>query len=119
MPARALRPYAHDAASRRAVLDTRRAADPIRRLYKTKTWQWTSRSVRVRDPFCKIGLCVKRFGAPAASEVSDHIIPAREYIDQRGGDESAFFDESNLQGACKACHDAKTARECGFAGDHG
>jgi hypothetical protein len=40
---------------------------------------------------------------------------ARKYVDQHGGDESFFFDESNLQGECKPCHDATTARECGFA----
>jgi Fe-S cluster biogenesis protein NfuA len=40
----------------------------------------------------------------------DHDIPAEEYVAQHGGDARYFFDDKNLQGACHACHSAKTAR---------
>jgi 5-methylcytosine-specific restriction endonuclease McrA len=53
------------------------------------------------------------------SAIADHIIAARKHIAQHGGDPSLFFDENNLQGVCKACHDAKTAKECGGAGGAG
>lgn len=117
MPARAFRPYAHDAVLRRQRIDIERADDPIRKLYQTPAWRATSRAVRIRDPFCKIAkLCVQRFGMPAFSAIADHVMPARRYIEQCGGDQSFFFDMANLQGICKADHDAKTAREVGFAG---
>jgi hypothetical protein len=29
---------------------------------------------------------------------------------------SYFFDDSNLEGVCKACHDSTTAKEVGWAG---
>jgi 5-methylcytosine-specific restriction protein A len=40
----------------------------------------------------------------APSTVADHIVPHK-------GDRKLFFDLKNLQGACKPCHDAKSARE--------
>lgn len=49
------------------------------------------------------------------STVVHHVIPARKYIDQHGGDESVFYDDTNLEGVCKPCHDAHTAKEVGFA----
>jgi len=42
-------------------------------------------------------------GAPAT--LVDHIVPHR-------GDVELFWDESNWQGMCESCHNAKTA--CGF-----
>ena len=121
MPARAIRPYAHDSAARRQRIDVQRSDDPIRKLYRTRAWNDPNGGTRIqvlkRDPFCKIAkLCVKRLGRPDFSNVVDHIIPADKYIAQNGGDQSYFFDMTNLQGICKADHDAKTAGECGFAG---
>ena len=46
-------------------------------------------------------LCV-RCGRPA--QVVDHIVPHR-------GREQLFWDESNWQALCKACHDRKTGEE--------
>jgi 5-methylcytosine-specific restriction protein A len=112
VPARAFRPYAVDPVEKRRVFDTSRLTDPIRKLYQTKLWRAVRRIVLVRDPFC--GLCPE--SAPQQlSTVVHHIIAARKYIEQHGGDESFFYDENNLQGVCKPCHDAHTARECGFA----
>jgi 5-methylcytosine-specific restriction protein A len=51
-------------------------------------------------------LCVRcqAKGRLEPSTVVDHIVPHR-------GDQKLFWDESNWQGLCKLCHDAKTARE--------
>ena len=116
MPTRAIRPYAHDPAQRREKIDRERANDSVRKLYKTPAWIQTSKAVRARDPLCRIAkLCVQRKGSPAPSAVADHVIPARQFIAQNGGDPRFFFDMNNLQGSCKADHDAKTAVEAGFA----
>jgi 5-methylcytosine-specific restriction enzyme A len=94
----------------RKQFDQRRSDDPIRKLYSTKGWQATRRLVLYRDPLCK--LCKVAF-----STIADHVIPARKWIAQHGGELESFFDDSNLQGICKPCHDAKTAKECGWAGN--
>src|SRR5258708_2691345 len=109
MPSRALRPYAHDPAVQRKKLDVQRADDPIRKLYKTASWRQTRILVLFRDPTCKT--CKK-----VPSTVADHIIAARKYVAQHGDDLGMFFDQNNLQGSCKPCHDAKTATEVGWAG---
>jgi 5-methylcytosine-specific restriction protein A len=112
MPARAFRPYAADPVAKRERFDAQRIDDPIRKLYQTKTWRAVRRIVLARDPFCMIH---PADGVPALSAIVHHVIAARKYVDQHGGDEGFFFDESNLQGVCKPCHDAHTAKECGFA----
>ncbi len=66
-----------------------------KRGYGGKTWKWTRRRILMRDPFCKAG-CGR------ASTEADHVVPKTD----GGGDE-----DSNLQGLCKPCHSAKTARE--------
>ena len=108
MPARASRPYASNPVERRAKIDLERADDPIRKLYRTKTWRATRLVVLFRDPICK--RCNQ-----ASSTICDHVINARQYVSKHGRDLSYFFDENNLQGICQPCHDAKTAKECGFA----
>jgi 5-methylcytosine-specific restriction protein A len=76
-----------------------------------RTWQKLSKIVLARDPLCKIAkLCVTRAigrnGAilllPSPSSVADHIVPK-----SKGGKDEV----SNLQGACKRCHDHKTRTE--------
>jgi 5-methylcytosine-specific restriction protein A len=122
MPVRALKPcvkpgcgrlncseHTRDQQEERRRFDQGRAADPIRRLYFSAVWLTTRRIILFRDPICKI--CGVAF-----STVADHKIPARKYVAAHGGDVESFFDESNLQGVCKSCHDAKTAKECGWAG---
>lgn len=108
MPRRA--PIAQPARFQSADRDRerRRRAGGLRRLYDTAHWRERTRpAVLAQDPFCKIAtLC----GGNALSTEADHIIPAAEYVAQHGNDWRRFFDLSNLQGACKADHTAKTAR---------
>jgi 5-methylcytosine-specific restriction endonuclease McrA len=76
-------------------------------------WAWRGRHgarrrVLARDPLCRIAiLCVGR----APSVDIDHIIRAELYIEMHDGDESFFFDEENLRGACHEDHARKTSLE--------
>ena len=53
-------------------------------------------------------LCVRceAVGLITAAVVVDHVVPHK-------GDKVLFWDRSNWQSLCKACHDAKTASEDG------
>ncbi|WP_337513237.1 HNH endonuclease [Ruminococcus sp.] len=62
----------------------------------TSRWQRISRQYLRQHPLCV------RCGRPA--QVVDHIVPHR-------GREQLFWDESNWQALCKACHDRKTGEE--------
>jgi len=119
MPARALRPCAkcgaltaerfcaaHLGEPRRATqaYDAARASDPVRRLYGTRRWRFTSREIIARDPLCKE--CGRE-----PSALADHVVPAEEYVAQHGGDAELFFDQENLQGLGVDCHAKKTARD--------
>lgn len=116
MPARASRPYAFNRPLAQAKIDRERADDPIRKLYRTPTWRATRAAVIYRDQHCqKCGALICVNGSPIRGAVADHVINAHKYVAQHGNDPSYFFDESNLQGICQPCHDAKTAKECGFA----
>jgi 5-methylcytosine-specific restriction protein A len=86
--------------------DKERQSDPIRKLFDTVRWHWTRLNVLARNRICVI---CKSW----AAEECDHVIPARKYIAQHGGDMNRFYDESNLQGLCKPCHSRKTATEDG------
>jgi 5-methylcytosine-specific restriction protein A len=86
--------------------DAERNKDPIRKLFNTVRWKWTRLNVLSRDRICVI---CKSW---AASE-ADHVIAARKYVQQNGGDMDRFYDMSNLQGLCKPCHSSKTATEDG------
>jgi 5-methylcytosine-specific restriction enzyme A len=122
MPTRALRPCSkagcpnnHDCAihvkakfeftqEAKRKFDKERQQDPQRKIYKTAAWRRVRQAVLQRDPLCTLAIkCVERFGQPIASEVVDHRVPIRS-----GGD---AWDTNNLQGACKPCHDHKTATE--------
>jgi len=81
--------------------------DPLKRLYNCARWQATRLVVLARDSVCMA--C-----HAWASEVVHHVIDARVWV-ERGND---FYDESNLIGWCKNCHDAHTARTGGWAGAH-
>jgi 5-methylcytosine-specific restriction protein A len=78
----------------------------------TGVWRRLRLIILIRDPFCMIGtICDpadpttgKRVGRRAPSNEVDHIIPAALRPD-------LFYEETNLQGACKACHSHKTATE--------
>ena len=102
----------HDKDERKAF-DAARRSQPHRRLYNTPEWKRVRNYIIGRDPLCCIAdVCVEQDGHPASSQVVDHIVRATAYMAQGGN----FFDVDNLQGACVRCHDAKTAREVGFAG---
>lgn len=58
------------------------------------------------NPLCRIH---SENGIVKAAEVIDHIIP-------HAGDQGLFWDKSNWQPLCKACHDHKTATEDGAFG---
>lgn len=98
-------------ADNRKRFDQFRSDDPIRKLYFTVAWAATRRIILVRDLFCRIGTICKGL---SPSEVADHIVPAHQYVAEHNGDLESFYDESNLQGSCKLCHNAKTAKETGF-----
>lgn len=79
------------------------------RHYDSEQWRKRTRPyILARDPFCQLGvLC----GGDALSTDVDHVTPAELFVAQHGGDERLFYDETNLRGACKACHSHKTALE--------
>lgn len=85
-----------------------RRSGGIRRLYDSAQWrQRTQPFVLERDPMCQLATTC---GGNAPSTEAHHKIKATSYVAQHGGDYRKFFDTSNLQGACKACHSAETAR---------
>jgi 5-methylcytosine-specific restriction enzyme A len=94
---------------RRKAFDTfRRKNDPYHNLYSQSRWMGLAAQVRYEEPLCQIKvLC----GGTAPTEDVDHVIPARVWVEQHGGDMESFYDRQNLQGACKRCHSSKTARE--------
>jgi 5-methylcytosine-specific restriction protein A len=55
-----------------------------------------------RDPLC--AEC-KRHGRITLADEIDHVIPLHQ-----GG----TYDESNLEGLCKSCHQEKTVRDMGY-----
>ncbi|MBI1621489.1 HNH endonuclease [Aquamicrobium zhengzhouense] len=70
--------------------------------YKTARWQKLRWSVLVRDLFtCQ--MC-SRAEADTSLLVGDHIKPHR-------GDETLFWDASNIQCLCKRCHDRHKQRD--------
>jgi 5-methylcytosine-specific restriction protein A len=64
--------------------------------YASAWWRRTRKAILLEQPWCRI--C----GIHPSEEV-DHIRPHR-------GDEQLKKDTDNLQGLCKKCHSAKTAR---------
>jgi len=71
------------------------------KLYNGKAWQSMRESQLRREPLCRACNDIGRI--TIATDV-DHITPHRNNA-------KLFFDRSNLQSLCKACHSAKTARE--------
>ncbi len=80
--------------------DRDRNNDPFHLVYKTARWIALALRIRKRDPLCKV--CGNK-----ATRIVDHVVPARLWV-ARGND---FWDETNLQGLCVGCHNAKTRRE--------
>jgi 5-methylcytosine-specific restriction endonuclease McrA len=88
----------------------RRHNYPWRKWYKQNAWtQNLQPACLARDPLCKLQitpLCAQHGGD--ASVLADHIV-------DHHGDPKRFYDLSNLQGACRACHDAKGKTRIGKA----
>ena len=71
-----------------------------RTIHNSRRWRRLRRAVLACEPLCR---CCEAAGrANAAAEV-DHVVPIG-----RGGEE---WDRANLQPLCRACHEAKSARE--------
>lgn len=87
--------------SREAKPRTRDRVDVWRRWYKTAEWRALRWSVLVDGLFT----CARcELVGQSAGLVADHVIPHR-------GDRAMFFDRTNLQCLCKACHDGAKQRE--------
>jgi 5-methylcytosine-specific restriction protein A len=67
----------------------------------TRHWRTTARAFLMNHPLCV--MCAEKGLVTAAREV-DHIKPHR-------GDPEKFWDLSNLQPLCSACHSSKTSYE--------
>lgn len=71
-----------------------------------RMWRLQAKRVLMRDPFCQIGkpgdTRASSCQGYAPSRVVDHIIP---------GHKGRRVTDDELQGACKACHDWKTATQ--------
>jgi 5-methylcytosine-specific restriction protein A len=116
MPRAALRPCTHPgcgelvadgsrcpkhARAERVEIDRRRGSSASRG-YGHK-WRRYREAFLAEHPLCKA--CVVA-GRTRPATVVDHIRPHK-------GDMRLFWDPKNHQALCKACHDAKTAREDG------
>ncbi len=72
-------------------------------------WQKARATFLTSHPLCQV--CEEK-GLVVPALVVDHIIPHK-------GDQTLFWDSSNWQPLCKACHDQKTAAEDGGWGRTG
>lgn len=80
----------------------------LERLRSTNRWRRLRRLVLSREPLCRPCNALARTELAVAV---DHIVPAAVVVASRG--DGAFFDDTNLQPICSACHAAKTAAERG------
>jgi 5-methylcytosine-specific restriction endonuclease McrA len=81
---------------------SRRQVAPLRRLYSTKAWYRLRWEVLLAASFT-CAICGRVEGQTSLL-VCDHIEPHR-------GDEALFWERSNLQCLCTACHDRNKQRE--------
>ena len=91
--------------SRRPYRATGRCAE-ARRLYYTAAWQRIRATHLSSSPLCVV--CITE-GRPVAATDVDHVRPHQ-------GNHQLFFDATNLQSLCHACHSRKTATEDGGFG---
>ncbi|WP_425154862.1 HNH endonuclease signature motif containing protein [Candidatus Palauibacter sp.] len=73
----------------------------VRRARRSRRYRRWRRGILAREPLCRS--CAARGYTVAAAEL-DHIVP----VERAPG---RFFDESNVQPLCRACHEAKTLAE--------
>jgi 5-methylcytosine-specific restriction enzyme A len=100
-----VKPPVHRPLRAKSAAELKRALDharpsAARRGYGPR-WRRARAAYLARHPLCV--LC-REAGRLAPATAVDHVVPHR-------GDPILFWDESNWQGLCKPCHDAKTARE--------
>jgi predicted Zn-ribbon and HTH transcriptional regulator len=89
----------------------RKADDEFRHLSDRKLWRVHVRPAVLRR--CGY-ICERRINGTRCTNPADHVhhqIAAVLYIEQHGGDEDFYFDESNLRGVCSSCHTWLTAQE--------
>jgi len=72
------------------------AKDDWHALYCYKQWQHLRKRQLIAQPLC---VYCSQLGRVTAANTVDHVIAHK-------GDRSLFFDETNLQSLCKACHDS-------------
>ena len=96
-------------AEHKRLFDVFRRDDAVRKLYRCNRWKATRAKVLSRDILCV--QCKHK-----AATVVDHIVPARQTVQQFGVDE--FYNVDRLQGLCKSCHDVKTVGESKWSGSH-
>lgn len=130
LPSKPMRPCAHPGCRelvRSGYCEKHRPKDSQRRSAPAAAWhrwysspEWRDRirpAQLLREPFCRE--CAKLADAGGRPELKrvpatdvDHIVPHR-------GNRALFFDESNLQSLCHACHSRKTQAEmAGKRGDY-
>jgi 5-methylcytosine-specific restriction protein A len=81
----------------------RKRDDEIRALYRTPRWRALRLLILARDPFC-IRCLSKSPPIRTPSTVANHIKKARDFPE-------LFFEETNLEGDCKPCHDSEIQSE--------
>jgi 5-methylcytosine-specific restriction protein A len=86
-------------AAAKAELDRQRPS-AARRGYGPR-WRKVREAYLAQHPLCA---ACRAQGRLVPATAVDHVVPHH-------GDQRLFWDESNWQGLCKPCHDAKTARE--------
>jgi 5-methylcytosine-specific restriction protein A len=95
----------HRPAGWRSAAEVTRALDRERPTASARgygaRWRRARRAFLAQHPLC--AACEAQ-GRVVPATVVDHRVPHR-------GDPVLFREESNWQGLCKPCHDAKTARE--------
>jgi len=79
---------------------TREVYAKAHRWYVSARWQCLRAEVLVDEPFCRT---CRAAGRKVLTVDIDHIV-------KHDGDPVLFWNRTNLQGLCKACHTAKTAR---------
>ena len=72
----------------------------VHRWYTSSRWQRLRRDVLQAGPFCR---SCRDQGVKRLAVDVDHIV-------KHDGDAILFWDRTNLQGLCKACHTRKTTR---------
>jgi 5-methylcytosine-specific restriction protein A len=77
--------------------DRQRDQTEERRWYHSVRWRRASKAFLAEHPLCNMCLAKRR---DVAAYLVDHVVPHQ-------GSYDLFWDESNWQGLCNACHEEK------------